>query len=142
MKTINFVKSFTSLREAIENSNQAFGLNYYAPSEFARKLRILSDVKRFFLTEDKEIIYFYPSQTSMIVNKFGWGGCLHNGAAALVDLIRKPDLNEKILKADPSLTSEEAIEWMENPIGILVHEYQWNRDSLRNTHLYWTVDSF
>jgi len=126
MKTIKIVKQFSNLREAIQNSNQAFGLEYYAKSEFNMKAsnHARAMVDWYYLTEAGEIIYLtrVPGEKGIIVHEFSWVGCINDGAAAICLLLT--DYNTGFAKE------------------LRVAKYKYNRNDLRKMNTLWTVDYF
>ena len=127
MKNIRIKKTFTDLKIAIENSNEAYGLTSYAPSELNRKRQAhnRNNVKLYYLDEEGNIWYKVSISSTKIVegkgivaftdeilHKFSWVEMLHNGRAAVVTFLG------------------------ENRLCMTDHKYE--RDQLRSKYL-WTI---
>lgn len=122
MKTLKIQKIFTDLTEAIQESNQAYGIEYYGKSLLQQKRALLNKVARFYLMEDKSVMYVTWFKIASVENgkygilhEFSWSSMLSSGGAAIVQVDR---------------------ERMEIRIG----EYQYNRDDLRKMNgIIWTT---
>ena len=122
MKRINLVKEFADLKEALELSNQAFGLVDYDRSEFNRKVAVhkMANVRSYFLTDSGDVVFISeggPGELCTIFHKFSWVSILDNGLAALVAMSG----NRKY---------------------VIVGNYNRPRNSVRRSAGLWTVDQF
>jgi hypothetical protein len=115
MKRLTIIKKFPviELEQAILKSDQSFGLTTYARSEFTRKQKMLLRAVEtpLMLCDDGSLWYL---TTDRILHKFSWLGMLHNGLAAVVKI---------------------------HDDHILIGEYQYDREKLRESGYNWTISS-
>ena len=126
MRTVKIINTYRDLKEGLLASNQADGLEYYAPEVFRSRNKLLEKVHNFHLLETGELAYVtwlkckHNDSKYGILHLFSWASCLDNSPAAIVTFDHEPNGDR----------------------FIQIGNYEFNRDDLRGDGYIWTTDSF